>query len=379
MAPRTQRDGRSGASREHGDGKATWRRVRTEECARACTGARRRSLPAPTRAPAARRPSAARLTSAPGAVTPSSSQVVRAAWPRSRRAGPRRRCGRARPLTHSCTGVPATSYSSTAPSRVRRTAVNRPCSAGNRTTADLFARGRRQAVDPRTPDVRRPAIPRRCRWRSQRGPSGSGSAVWPPGVFGRADGTDPGASAVGVTPLPPPHRSHAQQVGVERDPADPRRPAMHQRTRVRGCGRQRRASLGVRRGPTRRTARRPRATAPSPDEVRARRAGWTRPATPVPSTIRMSRPTEQQAMQKRCARHRRRRWYPAGGRPDGTGRVPPGRAGPGVQVFVLRFRFTVQEQAIPFPHAVRGTQWRRVRFRRIVVTESPRGGPGGVA
>ena len=74
------------------------------------------------------------------------------------------------------------------------------------------------SADPRGPDVRRPAIRRRCRWR------------WPPAH--RAAGAPSGPRRLAVRlmvrarrqrggrhALAPPHRGHAQQVGVEGDPA----------------------------------------------------------------------------------------------------------------------------------------------------------------
>ena len=125
----------------------------------------------------------------------------------------------------------------------------------------------------------------------------------PPASCGQADGTSPAPARWASRPCPTTPRPRAAGRGRTR-PSDHHRPegsAPVARDSWPGVWRRPHA----RRGPTRRTARRPRATAPSPDGVRAR-GGLDTPGDAGPQHDQ----DEQAAGSRRCGsgarRHRRR-------------------------------------------------------------------------
>ena len=179
----------------------------------------------------------------------------------------------AHPLLHGRTGHLVLEHGSVArQAHSREPALIRGQSAHVR---PLRARARASG-DPRGPDVRRPAIRRRCRWRSRRAHRAAEAPSDLPASCGQADGTSPAPAPSASHPCPTTPRPRAAGPGRTRptDRRQPARPAPAGRDSWPEVWRQPR----VHRGPTRRTARRPRATAPSPDggRAQAQRAGRAR-------------------------------------------------------------------------------------------------------
>ena len=194
------------------------------------------------------------------------------------------------------------------------------CSAGNRATSDLFGRGRGRSeiIEDRTsadlPSGVDAVGDRDTGHRAAEAPSGL------PASSGRADGTNPAPAPSASRPCPTTPRPRGAGPGRTRA-TDPRQLAIRSARGERFVAGS--AAPAWRASSDRREERRA-VLEPRPP-VRTgggrRRSRLDAPGDSGAQHDQDEQAAKQMAMQKRCARHRRRRCYPAGGRPDGTARA----------------------------------------------------------